>query len=923
MLNSTNTFYDGLGDSGEISSLPLQTIPESKKTKQWEKDCMDALEQIGLKQIRKNVEFRDYYRMIEGNVIEADYQPTPEVARDIVKLREEINLPTYIKHFDLIGMIINQIIGEFDNHQDKIRIDSIDEFSQNEYLRLKNQRIQKYIQEVFDLELQAALALDGFTLDASQFETPEQQQQYLQEVEKRKNEIIPLSHRQKTLSKNFKTRIVEWAEHVLEADRKRFTLSLLEKEELKDYLLTGRYFRHYRLGYDYYKPERWRVEEVFFSQDLDIKYPQDGEYVGRVYRTSASDILQKYGHLLTHNQQVKLMEDKSSKVGGHTTHETYDITNPTKRPVKAVQEPLAYTSLEMIEQYQDAFNTPLGETTVIEEDGSKTTVPTWMQGYNSNNGFLTNHSKYLRDDIDVRQDTYQVTEAYWRGYERVAYLYFRDERGIEDMTMVTDDLLTDFIKENNIKRLKTISIEEFEKDSELNTIAYTYVPKIYQGKKISNVTGVKGGDIYFDIKPLEYQIKGDTNSSVYDLKLPVGGIITSSFAKRIRPYQFVYNVAMNQITDLMEKELGMFYLMDINFLPSEFKDMGDSRDMLIELRDLAKEVGFIPTDMSKKNTQNANFAAAGMQKQAITYAEEIQYRIQLADRYKMLALEQIGLTPQRMGSPTKHETAEGIRQSVTSSYAQTDNIYSPFNEANRKTLELHLKVAQHAEKDGKDISVFYRKDDGDIATMHFSDDKFHLRQLGIIPVSDSKTRKNIEQLRTVLLQNNTMGSDMLEYAELFTADTMTELIEIGRRSRLARQEEENSKHQQQMQLLQQEAELEEQKQVTEFQREEVSKERDRQVDLEVARIRSIGALIDNNAEQGDIDKYVKILNQRENAEKNQRELDLKERELNHRMEEDKKSDSLREQELSLKIKELRTKMEEIKSKERIAKVNKN
>ncbi len=45
---------------------------------------------------------------------------------------------------------------------------------------------------------------------------------------------------------------------------------------MRDYLLTGRYFTHYRIGYDSYKPERWDPRLTFFSQTLDITNPQDG-----------------------------------------------------------------------------------------------------------------------------------------------------------------------------------------------------------------------------------------------------------------------------------------------------------------------------------------------------------------------------------------------------------------------------------------------------------------------------------------------------------------------------------------------------------------------------------------------------------------------------------------------------------------------
>ena len=921
MLDNNYKYYDGVGTSSASSGLPLQTIPKSKKTSKWEKETMDRLEQIGSSQVAKNHEFRDYYRMTEGRIVKADYQPVPEMAREIVELRQEVQLPSYIKHFDLIGMIINQIVGEFDNHQDKIRIDSLDEFAHNEYLRERDRQLKQYMQQQFDIELRVNLAMSGFPLDQEEFESEEQQQQYLEELERRKNEIIPPSEIQRSINKKFKPTIVDWAEHVYEADRKRFALTLLEKKELKDYLLTGRYFRHYRIGYDHYEPERWRPEEVFFSQDLDIEYPQDGEYVGRVFRLSASDIIQRYGHLLSIKQQEAITKSISvGGVGGEQTNSS--ILNPRGGNTTLNIEPLGYRTLDLTEQFQDAFDGPLGEAHFLSDTGEKKTVPYWMTGYNNGNGYIAkNISVDLREDIDVRRDTFQVTEAYWRSYQQVAYLYYEDERGIPDMVMVTEDILTDFIKDNNIKKLRSISIDTFAENPELNTIAYTYIPQIYQGKKIKGVNYGQDKDIYFDIKPLPFQLKGHSN--IYDLKLPVAGIIGNSFARKIRGEQFGYNVVMNQITNLLEKEIGMFFLMDINFLPSEFKDMGDSGEMLSELRQMAKDIGLMPVDFSKKNIEGASAANAGFQKASITYAEEVQYRMTLADRYKMMAYEKIGLSPQRMGSPTKGETAEGIRQSLTSSYAQTDSIYAPFNESNRKAIELHLTVAQYTEKSGKDISIFYRKDEGDIAAMTFTDDKFHLRQLGVLPVSDSKTRKNIEQLRRVLLENNTMGSDMLEYAELFTADSMVGLVSIGRKNRLERERQEQEKHQRELELLQQEAQNLEQAEQQDFNRKEMSKERDRETELEKARISAIGAAVDNNAEAAHLNYLTKTLEQRDKANQIQLENQRQEQEFQHKQNMDEKDLGLKEQELKLKIQELKERMADRKSKERIARVNKN
>ena len=43
-------------------------------------------------------------------------------------------------------------------------------------------------------------------------------------------------------------------------------LTQMEREELKDQLISGRCFRHFRIGYDEYSPETWSPKNTFFSR---------------------------------------------------------------------------------------------------------------------------------------------------------------------------------------------------------------------------------------------------------------------------------------------------------------------------------------------------------------------------------------------------------------------------------------------------------------------------------------------------------------------------------------------------------------------------------------------------------------------------------------------------------------------------------
>lgn len=924
-LNSLHTYYDGVG-AGEISSsLPMQAIPDSQKTEAWKKATMDRLEQIALSQVSRNVEFRDYYKMVEGRLVYSDFEAPPEIVKDIASLRAEMDLPTYLRHYDLIGVMANQLAGELDTNKDKLRVDSIDEFSQNEFIREKSDRLNEYMQGKFDFEIKRRLAMKGLNPEnTGKFESPEQQQQYMEMLKQEAAKLVSPEQIEKDMSKNYKVKAAEWGEHTWEADNTRFGMEYMDEKEFIDYFLTGRFFRHYHVGYDYYKPERWKVETTFFSQEIETEYPQDGEYAGRLHYLSGSEILARYGNKLPHH----IMK----KISGTFDHTTDDGSAPNKtgvatlakqRAVGAVTAPDAqYFDRDITVQLQEAFGVPLGVSTYVNDKGETVQAPDWLSDYSTHeNYFGSRFASSLRDDIQVRNDLFRVTEAYFRSFKQIGYLRYQSPSGVVVEEIVTDDLLKDFIKENNIKKLKRISLEDFEAGDEVNVIAYFFIPEIWKGNKIGAAGTLMSDDIYFDIEPLEYQIKGESN--IFDVKLPVAGIVTSSRARKIRPYQMGYNICLNQIFNLLEKEIGMFFLMDINFLPSEFKDMGDSAELLAELRGMARDFGFLPVDTSRQNLQGQNPQAGYFQKQDISYDVQINRRAVMAEMYKRLALEQIGITEQRKAGPDKYQTAEGVKIGQEASYAQTRMIYSEFNEARRRAAELHLNVAQYCQGEGKDVTVFNRRSDGDIAFLQFTDELFPLRQLGITAVSDSRSRKSLETLRSFMLNNNTAGSDMLDFAQIMMADSMVELVNLGKQGRMRQERMEQEQRAHDEKLTQMTLDAEEAKEERDAVREDINKELDRQNRIEVEEIQALGRASDKKSDTTGIseikaaaDTALKNREQEQNFDLKNRDLDIKDKDL------EQKSSQF-QAEMQLKLKELKEKIASRKSEDYRATINKN
>ena len=312
MDNSDFVFKTGVGAShgGTSSIMVAQAIPDSKKKPKWERANMDTLERIGEKQIMENRKFKDYYDMQAGRLTYqgtglGEFTEMTKFAEDIKKISEDKGIPSYLKHYDFIGIVVNVLVGIYTDFQDVFRVDSIDEYSTNEFIRYKTELLGQYASQTFQQELTKLLLMKGIDPMRDDFETEEEAQAYQEELAQQKQALTP-PEIETHAAKNFKVLATEWAENTLAEDQKRKYLDDLDRQEFIDKLLTGRFFRHFRIGYDSYTPERWCPMQTFFSQNIDTRYPQDGEYIGRIHWYSPSDIINRYGHLLSAREQESI-----------------------------------------------------------------------------------------------------------------------------------------------------------------------------------------------------------------------------------------------------------------------------------------------------------------------------------------------------------------------------------------------------------------------------------------------------------------------------------------------------------------------------------------------------------------------------------------------------------------------------------------
>lgn len=915
MWTNIGNWHTNINTSNYIT--PLWVKKSVKESKDWQRSILDDFERIGVDQLNDNYKFLDYYRMIDGDLSHQELSEVIPELENVQDLLDGVGIPTFLKHYDLIGIIINVLVGNYIEMQDLFHVTDTGEIANNDYLRKKDEMFKNFLKEKIDAEIELHLMNMGLDPNKTDFKSEEEKQMYMQQLQKVVNEKTP-KHIEQYLQKSFKTVGVKWGEATLEQDRERFQMDKLEREEFKDYLATGRCFRHYRIGYDNYHPEKWSPINTFFSQTVNSEYAQDGEFIGRVHYFTPSETIQRLGHYIKTTDQKKLLGGKSdwkSYVGYSDGNFNSAIESNFHKSVVAPHA--NYFDYNFALNLQDHFGVPMGHYKDLKTGEEYDRFISRRHG----DSFKGNHSyiNTLREDLNINMDMCQVTETYFIAYDMVGYLSYTDEITGEIFNeIVTEDILSEFLKDKNIKQIKTSRLIDVKDDFEENTLQWFYRPVCYEGVKVSSFNLEE--PLYVYCKPCDHQIKGDSN--FFDIKLPVAGKIGKSLAKKISPYQTKFNLCMNQIYSLLEKEIGTFFLMDVAFIPSEYKEWGDTEEAIMHLRNIAKDVGVMPIATSG-DTQSNNTIFNQFSTQSITFSGQIANRQQLAEYYKQKAFEIIGITSQQLGAPNKYTTDEGIKVSQDASYAQTAQIFAEFSEHNQKALDLHLSIAQYAQGEGKDITVSYTKSDSSLAFLQMEDEHFPFRTLGIIASNDNKKRKDLESLKQSLLQNNTLGSDALELAELIKSDAYSELVELARINRTRKAGEEQVKHEKQQQLIQQQQEgiqqLEQEKDV----RAEESKERDRTAKIEVARISAIGRAADKDA---GLEDFNQINKEADRAIKN-RSIDSKERVETSKMKnEDKKMSNefkLKMEELKLKAKELNQRERDRQTKEFTSIINKN
>ena len=753
---------------GDTMYLPAQAIPKSKKNDKWVKECLDSLETIGLRQLSLNRErFEDAYRIVDGSYKYSEVTSTSAFLSEVDHLRAQAELPEEIDHHGFIEPIINTLVGEYLKKPNKSVIWTDDPESTNDFLRYRKNLLVENTMERLKNEIELKMLQSGLDPYKRDFASEEEQQAHIQQIQQFQAQNTPQKVQELSKS-NFKPNYVIWAEKIIDESDIRHHLDEKRRQALTDYLITGRYFLHFRMGHDFMEVERWSPINTFTSVTQEEKYPQLGEYVGRIQHLTPNQVITNWGHKLSQKEKQAILRSKNYRPKAMSEPDTISSNSEWMRRLGGVERQVSHPQAipyENLGYLQELTGQDLGYRGWFPDND----VDLWS----------------LFGDNNTRTDLIRTVEGYWLSYKQIGYLYMEveGEEGepviIDDI--VTEDLLTDLIKDYGIKNIRSVSLEQRIADPQLGTIVWDYIPEVWYGVKIGMENTDLTEDLYLDGKPLDYQMHGE--SDTYHTMMPVAGVVeNTSLVSRLEIDQIEYSMAMNMARDYMSKELGVFFLMDLAYLPEFLKDQG-GEEAIEKLNDITRNLGLLPLDSTQaKGTAFNNFQSVNMDLTAAMLG-----KFELAKNIKVRAFEKLGLHPQRMAMPTEQETATGIQVSQDASYAQTEVSFDKFAKGLQRVDEMLINVYQWLQYNGKDVTVNYTDPDGVKQFVRLNDPKLPLRKFRIYPQNNSKRRAELELLKQTYFQDNTIEKSLEDMAEIISSDSTAKIIKIAKLQRQRRE----------------------------------------------------------------------------------------------------------------------------------------
>ena len=538
----------------------------------------------------------------------------------------------------------------------------------------------------------------------------------------------------------------KWANHVLTAQKADFNLKEKSEEAFRDLLISARQFYHIyednsKLGYNV---EVTNPRNTWYLSTPNKKYISDptgrkqGSYAaGTVQVMELSEIIEAVPELT--KEEIDHLRTSLNDYGLLDVSES-NLGNPNVTP-----------GIDSITY--DTYDPLVLQTRMIIESEMK-------ENDDGLRDFLG-----LTNNVSSFGYKYVVVRAYWVSKKKIGKLIYLDELGNEQSVLVDENYKNGMMPTQQ-------------------SLEWGWVNQWYQGIKI-------GADIYH-VRPYKLLDYCPIIGTVYEQK----NTEAKSLVDLMKPFQVIYNVCMNQLYKLLEKEVGKVQLMSLRHIPVP-KD-GDAQDALDVWEMEARNRGVVFVDDSPENLK-APSSFNQFTSLDLTRTQEIQARYTLAQQMKIECWELIGMSKQRMGSIAASETATGTRTAMAQSYSQTEPLFVAHEYVMGQLYQAIVDAALYTESKKPQSTLSYITNEGESAFVQVNGTDLSLRDIQVFLTNRPEDQQMFNELRGLaqaVIQN---GGTLYDVIELYSTKSMREMKKTFKELR----DKMDQQSQQQIQLQQQ------------------------------------------------------------------------------------------------------------------------
>ena len=587
----------------------------------------------------------------------------------------------------------------------------------------------------------------------------------------------------------------KWGNHILTCTKADFNLKEKSEDAFRDLLISARQFYHIyednsKLGYNI---EVANPKNTWFLTTPDRKWISDptgraqGAYAaGTVQVMELSEIIESVPDLT--KEEIDHLRSSLQDYGLINVRES-NLGNPNVTPgIDSVQydtyDPLVLQTRMIIESEMKE-----------NDDGLKDFL-----------GLTSNVSSFGYK--------YVVVRTYWISKKKIGKLIYVDEMGNEQSMLVDENY-----------KSGTIPTQQ--------SLEWGWINQWYQGVKI-------GPDIYH-VKPFNLLNYCPIIGTTYEVK----NTEAKSLVDMMKPFQVIYNICMNQMYKLLEKEIGNVASVNVRRVP-RVKD-GDGQDDIDIWEMEARERGIMFDDDSPENTKAPVTNQSVARNVDLTRTNEIQSRYNLAVQIKNECWELVGMSRQRLGSITASESATGTTAAIQQSYEQTEPLFEAHEYVIGQLYQAIIDASLYVESKKPQSTLSYITSEGESAFVQVNGSDIRFRDLKVFATNrpeDTQMFNELRQLSQAVVQN---GGSLYDIIELYSTKSMREMKKVFRDLRDKQdamqqqaQQLEQQKLQQQQEIaqaqMQQSAQLAQEKQAND----DYQRELDRQSKEKIAIIQATG-----------------------------------------------------------------------------------